>query len=399
MFYQVRSRGVFPDFLGAFLLFFSLYLGSGSLYLFLEGGARLENYISTAETGWVNFLFGLCIILLWFYIFFATLLRRGLLKFNGGVAISVSLLFFMLSSVWAEFPYVSLGVGLFLTSWYFFINAYIAIAGRERVLNFTTIFLLSIVIISVVAALFFPSYGVSVGVHEGSWQGVFTHKNRFGYIAVLSLVFLFFSNWSLFLKLILGAICAFSTYKSNSNAAVGFLILLPLLILLWSVRFGRFRLSFYFLCFVIISLICIGGWAFINVDPEFLNNRGRIWSFVISRYSEAPLLGHGLHQYPKFAEVYSDLLMSSVGFYVRSTHNGFLDAFFSFGALAVVFIFVFFAKIFSENRGGLFGFLFGLFMINLNMVESNLFSVNIFFMILILLVCCGGVSESDRVNF
>ena len=398
MYYQVKSRRVLSTFSGAVLLFFSLYLGSGSLYLFLEGGARLENYISSVETEIVNSLFGVCVILLWLYVFFNTLLNRGILRLGGGSMVIISLVLFVLSSAYSDFPYVSLGVGLFLVSWYFFINAYIAAVGVNKVINTAAVFLFAMVAVSIAVALFVPTYGLSVGWHEGSWQGIFNHKNRFGYIAVLSLIFVAFSTWPVSLKALLITVCVLAVYKSKSSAALSFLFLLPILALLWSVRLGRLRLSLVFLVFLILCLFLLAVWIFTGIDPEFLNNRGRIWSFAVEKSFDALFLGHGLYQYPKFSEVNSDLLVSSIGFYVRSTHNGFVDAFFSFGMVALFLVFSFFYKVFCESKGALLGFLYGVFMIYINIFESNLFSINIFFMMLILLICCGGKSEPDRAD-
>lgn len=387
---------MFIAFLGALLFCVSLYLGSGSIYLFLEGGARSENYISSVESGLISTVFAICIFFLWVYILLVTLNRRGIVGLRGGVLVLLSMLLMLVSSVWAEYAFVSFAVSIFIISWFLFVNAYIYVVGREKVLNLVGVFLFLLVAASVISALFFPAYGLSVGTHDGSWQGVFTHKNSFGYIAVLAFIFILFSNWPMTSKVVALIICGIAVYKSSSSAALTFLIAVPLLSLIWKTRIGRFRFSSMFVLFLTALLLVLVGWVIFGIDPAFLNNRGRIWSFVMSKAFEAPLIGHGLYQYPKFSEINSELLRSSIGFYVRSAHNGFLDAYFSFGVLSIFLVFSFFFKIFQEVRTRILWFIYGVFMMYINIFESNLFSINMFFMLMILLICCGGRHESNK---
>ena len=56
---------------------------------------------------------------------------------------------------------------------------------------------LIILIISLIMVLFFPSYGVSIGTHEGAWQGMFLHKNAFGFFIFIfsSILLIYFKSF------------------------------------------------------------------------------------------------------------------------------------------------------------------------------------------------------------
>ena len=395
---KINISRFFSDFLGRAILYGSLYLASGSIYLFIEGGARLENYKSEGDSGLVNSFFLISILSFLIYFLCSLVKTRGVFFNSGGKLLIFSLFMIFISGFWADNHFVSFGVGAFLISWYLYISCYIRHVGASRVINQVALFLLLLVCASFIVAVIFPSYGVAIGGHEGSWQGIFTHKNTLGYIALMACVLTVICDWGRFLKAISIAICTLVIVKSKSDAALGFLLLIPSLLVIWKLRLGKYHVSSLvaFTCLACVLISAMYLWE--SVEPSFLNNRGKIWNFVMSKFWESPIIGHGVYQYPKFAENSYELIVETIGFFVRGAHNGFIDAIYSLGILSLIPITAIFYRAFSARLTGEVGFIYGIFFVYVNIFESNLFSINIFLMVMILIVSIGDVRELNNAS-
>lgn len=384
--------------IGICILFFSLYMASGSIYLLLEGGARGENYISQVDPSLVKLLLVMCIMFFLIYCLMVVFVEDGKLSLLKNKALLCVLLFFLISAIGSENTLTSFGVASFLFSWYLFCISFSRRVEFNCIVKVSAICCLVLLFISIGVAIFLPSYGVSVGLHKGHWQGAFTHKNSFSYFVALCSVLVVCANFSRVFKGLVYLICVFSVYKSGSAATLGFMIFLPFLVLLWGIRFGQGRLSI-FVSVGAVSVLCgFLVYLFSGINSGFLNNRGSIWNFVLSKFMELPLIGYGLHQYPDYAENHSEEVTTSIGFFVRSAHSGYVDSLFSFGVLAIPLMFFVFFQLFFRGMG-LPGFLLGCLIFFMNFFESSLFSINLYFLLFILFVCGWSGSRDKRKVF
>ncbi len=252
--------------------------------------------------------------------------------------------FIILSVFWSDFPSISFrrSVALTLTTIY---GTYFGFR-----FNFAQqIILLKVslgigILLSVVLCILYPgneAFVHQVGAHVGSWKGLFFQKNAMGLASVFSsllcAVSLLDSKSSFKEKtvdLVLFCLSFFAVVMTNSKTALVVLLVMLLLILLFR-RLQRFPSSFTLLA--LISGIFLSGIILIFLVSNFelfttalgknptLSGRTDLWSLVLVKISQRPLLGYGFSGFwlADLGESYEIWL--NFNWLPNHAHNGWLD--------------------------------------------------------------------------
>lgn len=376
--------------LAKILLFSTIYFSTSSLQLFMDGGAREEGLQAfSSYEGVLSY-----IKILWFSVAIVfSSLHLTLIKKMRISRIELKILLFsgyiLLSSIWSQDVLMAVKTAIALIITLEAIKACVSTLGPRDSIILAGKSLSSLLIGSLLISTFLPNYGVSVGIHDGAWQGIFTHKNELGSFCLLSISFFFgfspyfkksFFLFSISLSLFL------SIMSQSTSSLIGILLTTIASILLYRSTnllniINKFRLSTIIAAFslalaplaiFIISPIT----SFLSKDTSF-SGRGSIWEYFIYKFLDAPYFGHGLNQ---FNAASNKSIETILGFIPASAHNGILDALLSIGIFGSA---VFAIIISSLSKGGKYLFrahiifLIGIFIIN--GTESQLISFNIWF--------------------
>jgi exopolysaccharide production protein ExoQ len=191
-------------------------------------------------------------------------------------------------------------------------------------------------VLSVAVALLLPSIGIGQGVFEGNWQGIFRHKNSLGEMMLLTaVIFRSVPGRSLGSRLIgwTGVALAVAlVFLSRSITALVVLAAVGLAMpLLRRFRHAQLRSA---LMFIAICLLCTTVLLTI-VDREValtmtgkdvtLTGRTAVWSAVIDRIAERPLLGYGYGAFWLPTSGPGEDVRREVQWSTPHSHNGFLD--------------------------------------------------------------------------
>ncbi|MBI1920745.1 MAG: O-antigen ligase family protein [Geobacter sp.] len=302
-----------------------------------------------------------------------------------------------LSALWSDAPGITLRRGAALTGTTLF-GMYLAVRYelREQMRLLAQALGLA-AILSLLVALFLPAMGISRDIHEGSWRGIFVHKNILGQMMVLSsmvyLVLLAEGG-----KLLL---CAFAGFAFSlgllllSTAKTSLLIFVALMALL--ALFKALRWHYYLRIFFFSALLVTGGsgivWLIQNSgyalnalgrDPT-LSGRTELWELVLDMILKRPLLGYGFSAFwmglgSKSADVW-DL----AGWDASHAHNGILNLSLDLGLAGVlVFTLGFFASVRKALRTkypmdaieGLWPLVYLAFFLLFNLTESSILRQN-----------------------
>lgn len=273
--------------------------------------------------------------------------------------------------------------------------------SADELIKFIARLTLFVLVLSVLVAVFIPSYGVSIGEHEGKWQGIFRHKNALGNFAAMSFcIFLSILYRRIdFLALSGVLLSLIVTIKTQSFTAVAVILSgviffsFFLFRLRWRSSYVLGGLAGVLLCIICISLVwlSIEGLAVdvFGKDTTF-SNRNIIWRHYFQQAAETPLWGRGFDQLVIYAKEYYSEYRQAMGFIVGAAHNGFIELYFNQGVIGF-FVFLclilnFIGMSYSPVRwlfvlGGLFLVSF----IVTNTFESRLIGLNVHFVYFVLL--------------
>ncbi|MBD9632588.1 O-antigen ligase family protein [Pseudomonas sp. PDM19] len=263
------------------------------------------------------------------------------------------------------------------------------IADRVRLLCST---LLLMQILSLVLALSLPSYGVSVGVHEGEWQGIFTHKNILGSFSALSIaIFIggmqfnlqYRSSAGILISLILIINSGSTTSLTTSILIISIYTLLKLKPLLAiSIRNKNLLITLLLLSNPICVAISVFSPSLIllSKDSSF-SGRDAIWMATLNEISKSPILGHGLSQFSYFFFGSSVTELRRLGDFATSSHNGFIDLLFSLGIIGTSLFILSIFRTFNNSPPTYFSIKIITItcLIIINTFETRLISLNIYF--------------------
>jgi O-antigen ligase len=180
-----------------------------------------------------------------------------------------------------------------------------------------------------------PQYAIMSGIHEGSWRGLFSHKNQFGYFCAYGVVlcynllprsFLFFGAMAF-----LYAIQLVLSHSGGALAcAAAGIVLSSALIYSPRIHWHTKATLLFVISVTIIAIIPFYGalseWVLglLGKDPS-LTNRTDIWDIYLSEFAKSPLFGLGANAY-----LFNDAFITRVKSGMMtdemvSPHNGYIS--------------------------------------------------------------------------
>lgn len=191
-------------------------------------------------------------------------------------------------------------------------------------------------VLSAAVALLLPAYGIGTGVFAGNWQGIFPQKNTLGEMMLLAaVIFRSVPGRSLRSRVIGWAGFALAVALVVLSRSMTSLVVLATVSvtmpMLRRLRHTELRSA---LLLISVCLICVTVMLTV-VDREValtmtgkdvtLTGRTEIWSAVIHRIAERPLLGYGYDAFwlPKGSP--GESIRREVKWSTPHSHNGFLD--------------------------------------------------------------------------
>ena len=191
-------------------------------------------------------------------------------------------------------------------------------------------------VLSAGVALLFPAYGIGTGVFKGNWQGIFPHKNTLGEMMLLTaVIFRSVPGRSSRSRVIGWTGFAFAfALVILSRSVTALVVLATVSVTMPMLRRLRHAELPSALMLISVCLICITVLLTI-VDREValtmtgkdvtLTGRTHIWSAVIRRIAERPLLGYGYDAFWLPTEGPGESIRREVKWPTPHSHNGFLD--------------------------------------------------------------------------
>lgn len=267
------------------------------------------------------------------------------------------------------------------------------------------------VLLSIIVALLLPHYGVTGSMillaedarHVGAWRGLYSHKNIFGIVMVLSAMIFYLVDvshrgWIAWTGFILSvALILLSTAKTSLILLLTFLALLPL--------YKALRWNYSLAIPFFIAAILLGG----SVTAWFLENaavilgalgrdltftgRTDIWAAVINKIWERPWIGYGYNVFwLGVADGSIELWGPTTSSFLKPAHahNGFLDLTLDIGLLGLLFFIFSYIKVcwqaikylrFNQSAEGIMPLAYLLFMVQFNLSEPSLMRENIFWIL------------------
>jgi exopolysaccharide production protein ExoQ len=212
-------------------------------------------------------------------------------------------------------------------------------------------------VLSLACVLFLPSYGISQSVDsQGEWQGIFGYKNTLGAMMALSLLVEWHrpadTSFSKFVKWLALLLSAVLLVFSNSVTPLVALVASLSLVEIYKFANQRHRIPLYAILLAIL-LIIGSGLTLVLMDNESvagvlgrssnLTGRTQIWSLVLSKISERPVLGYGYSGfwYGSSSESFAVDQAFGFGTSIMYSHNGYLETFLNLGVVGFFLVLAF----------------------------------------------------------
>ncbi len=382
----------------------AFFMSTGFIEMLKAGGARDENFVNAIQESSpvyvaIQFL-GLAVIAFSVGLFFLKSKR----VYTGAGKVFILLVIITAPSLWnAHYFYPLFKDLVFYTFSLLGLYGFVSYVGYIQAYRFLEFVLRALLSISLFVIVFFPDYGVSVGMHEGSWQGIFGHKNALGNFLSFAFIVFFFE---LYKRRTLGnfffvSLALLMLIMAGSNTALLISVLASFLLLVYlvvgNIKGLYLRVVFAFILVFPVLMYALSQQLFLDavglgdvVNSIDFSNRDKIWSFFAGMSMEYPFIGHGHNQLASriinssgFIDGLSGQLAASA--VVGSTHSGFIDTFYSYGVLglvAVYWAFFLFVRIgFSWGRiCGIFSLLILASFVITNTFEDRMIGFNFHFL-------------------
>jgi exopolysaccharide production protein ExoQ len=335
----------------------------------------------------------------------------------------LSALFLMplLSTVWSEYPKISLRHGLVMLGTSLFgvyFGTRFSIAEQLRLIARTMIW---VAMVSIMVVVLLPDYGISHGVHFGDLRGVFTHKNIFGrYMALGVFVFLMLvrKDWKVRMKRGRFWLVTFIALVLLSGSKTAFAVLAIVFCALPALRILR-RPALQ------LAGLAAGSVAVLVVAAPFLlqsvgtalkllgrdatmSGRAFLWMGLGFRVFQRPWLGYGFDGFWQ-----SDLVRpvwALIGWTPGHAHNGYLQLCLDLGIVGLAMFFAGFMVVAARTRKrflenptsseALWPLAFFVFLLIYNLTECCLLRQNDMFWIIYvgiaMALAANGGREGDR---
>ncbi|MEM0326366.1 MAG: O-antigen ligase [Desulfurococcaceae archaeon] len=252
-------------------------------------------------------------------------------------------------------------------------------------------------LLSLVFALLIPSWGVMQHIHEGSWRGIYVHKNILGRIMVIAMLALILLQhkrglraivkW-LLVTLAIGLVVL-------SGSATALVIAFMLLVLLPLFRALRWQVTLVIPLVIILVLAggAIATWLVANYEPLLLalgrdatlTGRTELWGAMVHAGLEKPLLGYGFGAFWLGYSSPAGSVWQAVRWEPLHGHNGYLDLWLELGLIGAVIYLVWLVSIAGRaihylrcnfHAAALWPPLFLSLTLVYNLVESNILQQN-----------------------
>jgi O-antigen ligase len=338
-----------------FFVFLSFIVFRGGFVdLLKDGGARPEgfdNFVGyDGPLTLAPYIFGVLVFYVYGKIFINYIINIG-----GNKYFIVFFLVLFISSIFSENTVLAFKAYFLIISGFCLCVGICERGDFRYALNVFSFIMATIVLASYISALFFPSYGVSVGIHAGHWQGVFSHKNYLGQFCVVSLaIFLANKYINQTVRLLFIFLCVCLSFLSGSTAS--FFISIIVLFVYWisdflwrvDVFIAKTLISISLFVPVIITFIALNFPGIqIGEKDASISGRDAIWRYFIDKFFDNIFFGAGLSQISTDNEYFVDDILKNIGFVASSTHSGYVDLLYSSGLIGC---FVFVVSLFFFDR-------------------------------------------------
>jgi len=200
----------------------------------------------------------------------------------------------------------------------------------EEVFELFVYFCLFSIVISAIALYFYPELSIyHRDVHYGKWQGVYSHKNVFGFVVyfsiiVFSLALYFKSSVNKFVLFIGLLVSLLYLYQSESTTSLlATVVCFVLLVVKWLNAKKNIQWRWLFIVFFIGTLfVTLYDDQILELFGKNLTFSGRIWIWekVLGVIQQKPFIGNGYYGY------WNDAQHGVEGLSYRVTsHSGFLE--------------------------------------------------------------------------
>lgn len=203
------------------------------------------------------------------------------------------------------------------------------------------------ILLSIIVAVALPTYGVSEGLHQGAWKGIFGHKNGLGRMMVLSIIvfaLVEFRRKQRLLKWIFLSLAVIVLILSQSSTALVLAIIMTAVLVLLPILRLRTHLIVPIWLFTGAVAVAACSYAVMNADSVLqilgkdssLSGRTMLWMVASMAISQKPWLGHGFDAFWTGLQGESGSIMSSIRWLAPNSHNGYLDLLLDLGVVGLL---------------------------------------------------------------
>jgi exopolysaccharide production protein ExoQ len=253
-----------------------------------------------------------------------------------------------------------------------------------------------VVFLSLIFAVALPHYGMMQDFHAGAMRGVYTHKNGLGQMMGLGiLVFIaliiddkksYFAWIGLVFSVLVLALAKSTASVINVSIAAPFFLMLNVL-----------RLRYHLMMPALLTIVTIGFsssvWLNNNLeslavsvgkDPS-ITGRTPLWGFVWEMIQKQPWLGYGYGGFWQGWDGQAAQIWRAIQWTPNHPHNGLLALWIDLGLLGVIIFAIGFWRYFVRSLAyirihhqvdGIWPLLYLIYMVLINLTETNLFSSN-----------------------
>jgi exopolysaccharide production protein ExoQ len=253
-----------------------------------------------------------------------------------------------------------------------------------------------VVFLSLIFAVALPHYGMMQDFHAGAMRGVYTHKNGLGQMMGLGiLVFIaliiddkksYFAWIGLIFSVLVLALAKSTASVINVSIAAPFFLTLNVL-----------RLRYHLMMPALLTIVTIGFsssvWlnnnleslaASVGKDPS-ITGRTPLWGFVWEMIQKQPWLGYGYGGFWQGWDGQAAQIWRAIQWTPNHPHNGLLALWIDLGLLGVIIFAIGLWRYFFRSLAyirihhqveGIWPLLYLIYMVLLNLTETNLFSSN-----------------------
>jgi exopolysaccharide production protein ExoQ len=280
--------------------------------------------------------------------------RDTLFVTSRNIVLVVLILFAVASFAWADSPALVLQRSIAVLGTTLFGLAMAVRLSTEEQLRLMSWVLRITAVLSLLAVIAAPRYGISPYPHLGDWRGIFNHKNALGgYMALSVLV-----EWHVrarstsekFLRAVAFLLSATLLVFSNSITSLVTAVASLVFIEIYKAARQRLRIP----AFAIVSVISLGVAsvvAMLVADSETitsvlgrssnLTGRTEIWRWVMVSVMERPIFGYGYNGFWAGASAESLALDRRLGTPIMYAHNGYLEICLTLGAVGLLLSLIF----------------------------------------------------------